>query len=99
MSKRVAPKDRSHLLLHAALITFTLLAIYPVLWVFSVAFSGTQNLAFSDVPPDPGGSCVQPACSGGRVTTAPRPGGTPCNDERFCTATDRCDGAGNCRAL
>jgi arabinogalactan oligomer/maltooligosaccharide transport system permease protein len=54
MSKRVAPKDRSHLLLHAALITFTLLAIYPVLWVFSVAFSGTQNLAFSDVPPDPG---------------------------------------------
>jgi arabinogalactan oligomer/maltooligosaccharide transport system permease protein len=54
MSKRVQRKDRSHLLLHAALITFTLLAIYPVLWVFSVAFSGTQNLAFSDVPPDPG---------------------------------------------
>ena len=54
MSKRVERRDRSHLLLHAALITFTLLAIYPVLWVFSVAFSGTQNLAFSDVPPDPG---------------------------------------------
>jgi len=54
MSKRVQRKDRSHLLLHAGLITFTLLAIYPVLWVFSVAFSGTQNLAFSDVPPDPG---------------------------------------------
>jgi arabinogalactan oligomer/maltooligosaccharide transport system permease protein len=54
MSKRFQRKDRSHLLLHAALITFTLLAIYPVLWVFSVAFSGTQNLAFSDVPPDPG---------------------------------------------
>ena len=52
MSKRVQRGDRSHLLLHAALITFTLLAIYPVLWVFSVAFSGTQNLAFSDVPPD-----------------------------------------------
>ena len=54
MSKRFQGKDRSHLLLHAVLITFTLLAIYPVLWVFSVAFSGTQNLAFSDVPPDPG---------------------------------------------
>jgi arabinogalactan oligomer/maltooligosaccharide transport system permease protein len=54
MSRRFQSKDRSHLLLHAALITFTLLAIYPVLWVFSVAFSGTQNLAFSDVPPDPG---------------------------------------------
>ncbi|HSQ70320.1 MAG TPA: sugar ABC transporter permease [Steroidobacteraceae bacterium] len=54
MSKQLQRKDRPHLLLHAALITFTLLAIYPVLWVFSVAFSGTQNLAFSDVPPDPG---------------------------------------------
>ena len=54
MSKRVERRDRSHLLLHAVLISFTLLAIYPVLWVFSVAFSGTQNLAFSDVPPDPG---------------------------------------------
>ena len=46
--------DRSHVLLHAFLIVFTLLAIYPVLWVISVAFSGTQNLAFADVPPDPG---------------------------------------------
>jgi arabinogalactan oligomer/maltooligosaccharide transport system permease protein len=43
-----------HLFLHASLIAFTLLAIYPVLWVVSVAFSGTQNLAFADVPPDPG---------------------------------------------
>jgi arabinogalactan oligomer/maltooligosaccharide transport system permease protein len=43
-----------HLFLHAFLIAFTLLAIYPVLWVVSVAFSGTQNLAFADVPPDPG---------------------------------------------
>ena len=44
----------SHLLLHVFLILFTLVAIYPVLWVISVAFSGTQNLAFADVPPDPG---------------------------------------------
>jgi arabinogalactan oligomer/maltooligosaccharide transport system permease protein len=41
------------LLLHASLISFTLLAIYPVLWVVSVAFSGTQSLAFADVPADP----------------------------------------------
>ena len=47
-------KDGSHVLLHVFLATFTLLAIYPVLWVVSVAFSGTQNLAFADVPPDPG---------------------------------------------
>lgn len=44
----------NHVLLHVFLIAFTLLAIYPVLWVISVAFSGTQNLAFADVPPDPG---------------------------------------------
>ena len=46
--------DRSHVGLHVFLILFTLVAIYPVLWVISVAFSGTQNLAFADVPPDPG---------------------------------------------
>ena len=34
-------KDGSHVLLHVFLATFTLLAIYPVLWVVSVAFSGT----------------------------------------------------------
>lgn len=44
----------NHWLLHAFLIAFTLVAIYPVLWVVSVAFSGTQNLAFADLPPDPG---------------------------------------------
>jgi arabinogalactan oligomer / maltooligosaccharide transport system permease protein len=48
-----ARRDSNHLLLHAFLIAFTLLAIYPVLWVISVAFSGTQNLAFADVPSDP----------------------------------------------
>jgi arabinogalactan oligomer/maltooligosaccharide transport system permease protein len=46
--------DGSHALLHVFLVLFTLLATYPVLWVVSVAFSGTQNLAFADVPPNPG---------------------------------------------
>ena len=46
--------DGSHVLLHVFLVIFTLLATYPVLWVVSVAFSGTQNLAFADVPPNPG---------------------------------------------
>jgi arabinogalactan oligomer/maltooligosaccharide transport system permease protein len=46
--------DRSHVWLHVFLVLFTLVAIYPVLWVISVAFSGTQNLALADVPPDPG---------------------------------------------
>ena len=43
-----------HLGLHACLITFTALATYPVFWVFSVAFSGTQSLGFADVPSNPG---------------------------------------------
>ena len=45
---------REHWWLHLPLALFTLAAIYPVLWVISVAFSGTQNLGFADVPPDPG---------------------------------------------
>jgi arabinogalactan oligomer/maltooligosaccharide transport system permease protein len=53
MSTPVARARGSHVLLHVGLIAFTLLAIYPVLWVISVAFSGTQNLAFADVPSDP----------------------------------------------
>ncbi len=53
MSTPVARAHGSHVLLHVCLIAFTLLAIYPVLWVISVAFSGTQNLAFADIPSDP----------------------------------------------
>ena len=33
-------EQRTHRLLHAALGTFTLLAIYPILWVLTLAFSG-----------------------------------------------------------
>jgi len=53
MSTPLARAHGSHVLLHVCLIAFTLLAIYPVLWVISVAFSGTQNLAFADIPSDP----------------------------------------------
>jgi arabinogalactan oligomer / maltooligosaccharide transport system permease protein len=45
---------RFHVGLHAFLLTFTALATYPVFWVFSVAFSGTQSLGFADVPSNPG---------------------------------------------
>lgn len=43
----------SHIGLHISLSIFTLLAIYPVLWVFTVAFSGQQSLALANVPADP----------------------------------------------
>jgi len=43
-----------HPLLHLFLGTVVLLTIYPVLWVVTIAFSGSQNLAIADLPPDPG---------------------------------------------
>jgi arabinogalactan oligomer / maltooligosaccharide transport system permease protein len=43
-----------HLGLHAFLVVMSLVSAYPVLWVFTVAFSGQQNLAFVELPPDPG---------------------------------------------
>jgi arabinogalactan oligomer/maltooligosaccharide transport system permease protein len=43
-----------HGLLHAFLAAVVLVTIYPVLWVFSIAFSGRQNLAIADLPADPG---------------------------------------------
>jgi arabinogalactan oligomer/maltooligosaccharide transport system permease protein len=46
-------KQRGHLWLHLGLASFTLLAIYPVLWVFTVAFSGQQSLALATVPSNP----------------------------------------------
>lgn len=52
--KRMATMQRRHLALHLALITFTLLAIYPILWVFTLAFSGGQSLVIADLPADPG---------------------------------------------
>ncbi|MEM9103133.1 MAG: sugar ABC transporter permease [Pseudomonadota bacterium] len=39
---------------HLFLMTFILtIGIYPILWVFSLAFSGSQSLSLVDLPPDP----------------------------------------------
>ncbi len=46
-------KRRRHLPLHIALITFTLLSSYPVLWVLALAFSGQQSVGIIDLPKDP----------------------------------------------
>jgi len=46
--------ERRHIALHLALASFTLAAIYPILWVFTLAFSGQQSLAIADLPADPG---------------------------------------------
>ncbi|MBI1425687.1 MAG: ABC transporter permease subunit [Gammaproteobacteria bacterium] len=52
--KRTSPGQTSHLLLHVILIAFTLFAIYPILWVLTLAFSGGQSLVIADLPPHPG---------------------------------------------
>lgn len=44
----------SHIFLHIGLVIFTVLATYPVLWVFTVAFTGKQSLMLADVPANPG---------------------------------------------
>jgi len=46
-------KRTNHLLLHISLISFTVVAIYPVLWVLALAFSGQQSVGIIDMPKDP----------------------------------------------
>jgi len=46
-------EHKNHLWIHAGLISFTLLAIYPVLWVLALAFSGQQSVGIIDLPKDP----------------------------------------------
>jgi arabinogalactan oligomer/maltooligosaccharide transport system permease protein len=49
----VGENRSGHFWIHVGLIAFTLLAIYPILWVFTIAFSGGQNLFFVNLPADP----------------------------------------------
>ncbi len=53
MKRSKISDEPAHLPMHVFLVIFTLLAIYPVLWVFTIAFSGGQSLAIANVPPDP----------------------------------------------
>jgi len=42
-----------HWPLHVVLVLFTLFALYPILWVISIAFSGRQSLAITTLPESP----------------------------------------------
>ncbi len=53
MSGNTSFRGGSHVGLHIFLSIFAIIALYPVLWVFTVAFSGQQSLAFVEVPSDP----------------------------------------------
>ena len=53
--KRKRPVDEvPHWPLHAILLASVLVTIYPILWVFTIAFSGKQSLAIADLPAHPG---------------------------------------------
>lgn len=52
MSKKMKG-EVPHVWLHLFLITVSLITLYPVLWVFTIAFSGSQNLAIADIPQSP----------------------------------------------
>jgi arabinogalactan oligomer/maltooligosaccharide transport system permease protein len=56
MSKRRSLREEEppHAPLHALLLAATIFTLYPVLWVFSIAFSGKQSLAIADLPAEPG---------------------------------------------
>ena len=54
MKRSRREQEFPHAALHAILLSVVLVTIYPVLWVVSIAFSGKQTLALSDLPPDPG---------------------------------------------
>jgi arabinogalactan oligomer / maltooligosaccharide transport system permease protein len=49
----VTDEKRRHIGVHIGLIAFTLLTIYPVLWVLALAFSGQQSVGIIDLPRDP----------------------------------------------
>jgi arabinogalactan oligomer/maltooligosaccharide transport system permease protein len=53
MSRHQRTGDLPHVPLHLFLLIWTVIALYPVLWVFTVAFSGSQSLSIVDLPPDP----------------------------------------------
>ena len=53
MAKSRREEEIPHGPLHAVLIAAVITTLYPILWVVTIAFSGKQNLAIVDVPPDP----------------------------------------------
>jgi arabinogalactan oligomer / maltooligosaccharide transport system permease protein len=53
MASRRSDEPR-HLPLHAIIVLMVAISVYPILWVFAIAFSGRQSLIFADLPPDPG---------------------------------------------
>jgi arabinogalactan oligomer/maltooligosaccharide transport system permease protein len=54
MTGRKRTGEPSHAAIHVFLAVFTLLSVYPLLWVLAIAFSGEQSLAIANLPRNPG---------------------------------------------
>jgi arabinogalactan oligomer/maltooligosaccharide transport system permease protein len=52
-SRSARDSELPHGPLHAILIAATVVTLYPVLWVITIAFSGKQSLAIAELPADP----------------------------------------------
>jgi arabinogalactan oligomer / maltooligosaccharide transport system permease protein len=50
---RKSREELPHPPLHAILLVATLITIYPILWVLTIALSGKQSLAIADLPAEP----------------------------------------------
>jgi arabinogalactan oligomer / maltooligosaccharide transport system permease protein len=53
MASGGGPDRQSHIPLHLLLAVATLVTLYPILWVVTIAFSGKQSLAIADLPASP----------------------------------------------
>jgi arabinogalactan oligomer/maltooligosaccharide transport system permease protein len=53
MSARSRTGEFPHLPMHVILLIYVAVTLYPLLWVFSIGFSGQQNLMIVDIPPNP----------------------------------------------
>jgi len=53
MAKSRREEQLPHWLLHGILILMTVITVYPILWVLTIAFSGKQSLALVDLPANP----------------------------------------------
>lgn len=51
---RRSREELPHPPLHAILLVATLVTVYPILWVLTIALSGKQSLAIADLPAEPG---------------------------------------------
>ena len=53
MARSAREEHVPHWILHLFLAVTVLVTVYPVLWVVTIAFSGSQSLSIADLPADP----------------------------------------------